>query len=145
MIKTPLYFILIIFVFLLTGNLDTVKGEDVKKISVEQICESNMDEPMGGDSLYKDKLVETSIKPDMIRKIPSICSDVPQGTFTVEFVTSRERIVQCFCTSPDHKGILDTPKGSTVNIEGIFKSISASYFESESKQCKITIQNCTFN
>jgi len=145
MIKNPLYFVLIIYVFSFTAIIDKADAEDAKKISIEQICESNMDEPMGGDSLYKDKLVQTTIKPNMVRKVPSICSDVPEGTFTVEFVTSGERVIQCFCTPPDQKDILDTPKGSTVNIEGTFKSISASFFESESKQCKITIQDCTFN
>ena len=136
------YLILIVFVFSSTGLIISADAEEAKEISVDQICESNMDEPMGGDDLYKDKLVKTTMKANMIRKVPSLCSD---DTFTVEFVTKRESIVECFCTSPDQKEILNTPKGSTVNIEGTFKSISASYFESESKQCKITIQNCTFN
>jgi len=136
------YLILTVFVFSLTGILNPADADEAKEILVDEICESNMDEPMGGDDLYKDKLVKTSMKADLIRKVPSLCAD---ETFTVEFVNKRENIVECFCTSNDQKGILDTPKGSTVNIEGTFKSISASYFESESKQCKITIQDCTFN
>ena len=137
--------ILSIFVFLLMGISNTAFAGDVKNISVDEICESNMDEPMSGDDLYKDKTVETSIEANMVRKIHSLCSDAPQGTFTVEFVTKSERVVQCFCNAPDQKSILDTPKGSTVNIQGTYKSMTASFFESESEQCTLTIQNCTFN
>jgi hypothetical protein len=145
MIKTPVYFVLIIFVFSFTAIIDKADAEDAKKISIEQICESNMDEPMGGDNLYKDKVVQTSIKADMIRKIHSLCPNSPEGSFTVEFVTKRQRVVKCFCNAPDQKGILDTTNGSTINIEGTFESISSSFFESESKQCTVTIQNCAFN
>lgn len=140
--KTILSLILSAFIFSLITPFEYV---DAKEISVDQICESNMDEPMSGDDLYKDKSVETSIEVNMVRKIHSLCHDVPEGTFTVEFVTKRERVVQCFCNAPDQKSILDTPKGSTVNIQGTYKSMSSSFFESESKQCTITIQNCTFN
>ena len=136
---------LIAIAFTMIGTSKLGYAQDAKKISVEQLCESNMDETMGGDNLYKDKTVQTSIKPTMIRKIHSLCSDAPEGTFTVEFVTKSERVVQCFCNAPDQQSILDTPKGSTVNIEGTFKSMTASFFESESKQCTVTIQNCTFN
>ncbi len=137
--------VLIAFVFALIGTIKPVDAQEAKKISVDQICESNMDEPMGGDNLYKDKMVQTSLEVNMVRKIHSLCHDVPEGTFTVEFVTKSERVVQCFCNAPDQKSILETPKGSTVNIEGTFKSITASFFETESKQCTLTIQNCTFN
>lgn len=140
-----LILILIAFVFAFIGTIRTVDAKEAKKISVDQICESNMDEPMGGDNLYKDKMVQTSLEANMVRKIHSLCHDVPEGTFTVEFVTKSERVVQCFCNAPDQKSILETPKGSTVNIEGTFKSMTASFFETESKQCTLTIQNCTFN
>jgi len=133
---------MIVFVFSSIGLVKSANAGEAKEISVDQICESNMDEPMGGDDLYKNKLVKTTMKADLIRKVPSLCAD---ETFTVEFVNKRENIVECFCTSNDQKEILNTPKGSAVHIEGTFKSISASYFESESKQCKITIQDCTFN
>ncbi|MEX0999875.1 MAG: hypothetical protein WD000_07955 [Thermodesulfobacteriota bacterium] len=137
--------VLIAFVFALIGTIKPVDAQEAKKISVDQICESNMDEPMGGDNLYKDKMVQTSLEVNIVRKIHSLCHDVPEGTFTVEFVTKSDRVVQCFCNAPDQKSILETPKGSTVNIEGTFKSITASFFETESKQCTLTIQNCTFN
>lgn len=142
MSKCLRYLIVLVFVFSFVGVVKTAEAQEAKEISVDQICESNMDEPMGGDDLYKNKLVKTTMKADLIRKVPSLCAD---ETFTVEFVNKRENIVECFCTSNDQKEILNTPKGSTVNIEGTFKSISASYFESESKQCKLTIQYCTFN
>jgi len=145
MTKNLGFLILITLVFSFIATSEYVEAQEAKTISVDQICESNMDEPMGGDNLYKDKAVKTSIKPNMVRKIHSLCSDAPEGTFTVEFVTKSERVVQCFCNAPDQQSILETPKGSTVNIEGTFKSITASFFESESKQCTITIQNCTFN
>ena len=124
------------------GPSETVSA---KEISVDQICEAYIDEPMSADSLYQNKTVETTIKPNMIRKIHSLCSDAPEGTFTVEFVTKSERVVQCFCNAPDQSSILDTSKGSAVNIQGTFKSMTASFFETESKQCTITIQGCTFN
>ena len=140
--KTILSLILTAFIFSLIVPLQSVEA---REISVEQICESNMDEPMSGDDLYKDKTVQTSIEANMVRKIHSLCSDAPEGTFTVEFVTKGERVVQCFCNAPDQKSILETPKGSTVNIQGTYKSMTSSFFDSESKQCTITIQNCTFN
>lgn len=140
--KTSFALILAVFIFSLITPITSV---DAKEISVEQICESNMDEPMSGDDLYRDKTVETSIEVNMVRKIHSLCHDVPEGTFTIELVTKRERVVQCFCNAPDQKSILETPKGSTVNIQGTYKSMSSSFFENESKQCTITIQNCTFN
>ncbi|MEM7008530.1 MAG: hypothetical protein AAF462_05275 [Thermodesulfobacteriota bacterium] len=144
MTKTSIM-ILSAFIFSLLSIMSLAHAGDAKKISIDEICESNMDEPMTGDDLYKDKLVQTTLETNMTRKIHSLCSDAPEGTFTVEFVTKSQRVVQCFCNAPDQKGILDTTKGSTVNIEGTFKSMTASFFESESKQCTITIQECTFN
>lgn len=138
-------FLLITLVYTFIGVSEFVEAQEAKKISVDEVCESNMDEPMGGDSLYKDKLVQTNIKANMVRKIHSLCSDAPEGTFTAEFVTKSDRVVQCFCNAPDQKSILETPKGSSIDIQGTFKSMTASFFESESKQCTITIQNCTFN
>jgi len=140
-----LILILIAFVFAFIGTIKPVDAQEAKKISVDQICEMYIDEPMSADSLYQDKAVETSVEANMVRKIHSLCSDVPEGTFTVEFVTKSDRVVQCFCNAPDQKSILETPEGSTVNIEGTFKSMTASFFETESKQCTLTIQNCTFN
>lgn len=147
MTKKSVFFILVLitFVFTCIGAINPVSAQEAKTISVDQICESHMDEPMGGNNLYKDKAVKTSIKPNMVRKIPSLCSDAPKGTFTVEFVTKRDSVVQCFCNASGQKSILQTPKGTTVNIEGTFKSMTASFFESESKQCTITIEDCTFN
>ena len=137
---------IIIIVFVLTSFLAFVNQDALaKNISVDQVCELYIDEPMSADNLYKDKTVQTTLKPEKVHKIHSLCHDAPQGTFTVEFVTKSDRVVQCFCNSPDQKGILDTSKGSLVNIEGTFKSMTASYFESESKQCTLTIQGCTFN
>ncbi len=137
--------ILSAFAFALIGVVGSTNTGEAKEISVDRICELYIDEPMSADSLYQNKTVQTSIKPQMVRKIRSLCSDAPEGTFTVEFVTRSERVVQCFCNAPDQKSILETPKGSTVNIQGTYKSMTASFFESESKQCTITIQGCTFN
>ena len=137
-------YIFILAAFIVSSIL-SIQTLEAKEISVSEICESNMDEPMSADDLYKDKTVETSIEANMVKKIHSLCHDAPEGTFTVEFVTKDLRVVQCFCNAPDQKSILDTPKGSTVNIHGTYKSMTASFFESESEQCTITIQNCTFN
>ena len=136
---------LIAIAFTIVGTSKLGYAQDAKKISVEQVCESYMDKPLAADSIYKGKAIQTTIKPEMVRKIYSLCPDAPQGTFTVEFVTKSERVVQCFCNAPDQKSVLDTPKGTNLNIEGIYKSMTASFFESMSKQCTITIQNCTFN
>jgi len=136
------------FIFSCAGSTQMVEdlGDgSAHNISVDQVCELYIDEPMSADSLYKDKPVETSIEATMIRKIRSLCSDAPEGTFTVEFVSRSQRVVQCFCNAPDQKSVLDSTEGSTINIQGIFKSMTASFFDSESKQCTLTIQNCTFN
>lgn len=138
-----LFLVASILTCLVTHN--SINAEEAKKISVNEICESHMDEPMGGDNLYKDKSVQTTIEVNKVNKIYSLCHDAPKGTFTAEFTTKGERVIQCFCNSPEQKSILETPKGSTVNIEGVFKSMTATFFETESKQCTITIQNCTFN
>ena len=150
MIKRPAFLILILIalVFSLIGTMNPVKAQDgdsAKKISVDQVCELYIDEPMSADSIYKDKTVQMTVEVSKVRKIHSLCSDAPEGTFTMEVVTRGERVVQCFCNAPDQKSVLDTAKGSTLNIEGTFKSLTASFFESESKQCTLTIQNCTFN
>lgn len=138
-----LFLVASIFACLVT--LKTVNADEAMKISVDEICESNMDEPMGADNRYKDKSVRTSIEVNKVNKIYSLCHDAPKGTFTVEFTTKSERVIQCFCSAPDQKSILDTTTGSTVNIEGVYKSMTATFFETESKQCTITIKNCTFN
>jgi DNA/RNA endonuclease YhcR with UshA esterase domain len=150
MTNKPAFFILILsaFAFSFIGTIKPAEAQDTdsaKKISVDQVCELYIDEPMSADSLYKDKTVQTTVKAAMVRKIHSLCSDAPEGTFTMEVVTRSERVVQCFCNSPDQKSVLDTAKGSTLNIQGTFKSMTASFFESASKQCTLTIQNCTFN
>ena len=150
MTNKPAFFILILsaFVFAFIGTIKPAEAQDTdsaKKISVDQVCELYIDEPMSADSLYKDKIVQTTVKAAIVRKIHSLCSDAPEGTFTMEVVTKSKRVVQCFCNSPDQQSVLDTAKGSTLNIQGTFKSMTASFFESESKQCTLTIQNCTFN
>lgn len=150
MTKIPTIFLLILsaFIFSFIGTIKPAQSQDgdsAKKLSVDQVCELYIDEPMSADSLYKDKTVQTTVKAAMVRKIHSLCSDAPEGTFTMEVVTRSDRVVQCFCNSPDQKSVLDTTKGSTLNIQGTFKSMTASFFESESKQCTLTIQNCTFN
>ncbi len=150
MTNKPAFFILILgtFIFSFIWTIKPVEAQDgdsAKKISVDQVCELYIDEPMSADSLYKDKTVQTTVKAEMVKKILSLCSDAPEGTFTMEVVTRSQRVVQCFCNSPDQKSVLDTAKGSTLNIQGTFKSLTASFSESESKQCTLTIQNCTFN
>jgi len=98
--------ILTAFVFSFIGTIKPVEAQDddsAKKISVDQVCELYIDEPMSADSLYKDKAVQTTVEAAMVRKIRSLCSDAPEGTFTMEVVTRSERVVQCFCNSPDQK------------------------------------------
>lgn len=141
---------LIIILFLITPFI-TVSGqgasadEKVKEISVDQICGLYSDEPMSADSLYRNKEVRSKFKVASVKKIYSLCDDAPEGAFTVEFTTPDENVIQCMCNAPDQKNVLDTGKGATVNMQGSYQSMTATFFETESKQCTLILSGCTFN
>lgn len=118
---------------------------DVKTVSVDQICGEYMDYPMSADSLYRDKMLKTTIEVSHVRKIHSLCDDAPQGTFTMNAVTRNGTIVQCFCNAPLYQSVLhNTPRGSHLTVQGTYKSLTSSFFEGESKQCTLTLANCSF-
>lgn len=118
---------------------------DVKSVSIDQICGSYMDEPMSADNIYRGKTLKTTIEVSHVRKVHSLCSDAPRGTFTIDAVMKNGTIVQCFCNAPIYQSVLhSTPRGSQLTIQGEYKSLTASFFESESKQCTLTLMNCSF-
>ena len=120
-------------------------SDDVKSVSVDQICESYMDEPMSADNIYRGKTLKTTIEVSHVRKVHSLCHDAPRGTFTMDAVMRNGTIVQCFCNAPIYQSVLNnTPHGSHLTIQGEYKSLTASFFESESKQCTLTLMNCSF-
>ncbi len=137
---------LIAFLFLVTAQEGrTQDGDSAKSISIDQICELYIDYPMSADDLYGDKTVKTTVEVSSVRKIPSICSDAPEGTFTMEITNKLGTILECFCNEPVYKSVLDTtPRGSLLTVQGMYKSMTASYSESENKQCKVTLYNCSF-
>lgn len=137
---------ILVLLFVGTINLVEAHGEgDVKNVSVDQICGSYMDEPMSADNLYRGKTLKTTIEVSHVRKVHSLCHDAPKGTFTMDAVTKNGTIVQCFCNAPIYNSVLhNTPKGSHLTIQGAYKSLTASFFESENKQCTLTLMNCSF-
>lgn len=142
-----LLFILII-ALLCVGTSYLAAAQDsgeVKSVSVDQICESYMDEPMSADSLYRGKTLKSTIEVSHVRKVHSLCNDAPRGTFTMDAVMKNGTIVQCFCNAPIYRSVLhNTPRGSHLTIQGEYKSLTASFFEGESKQCTLTLMNCSF-
>lgn len=123
----------------------TEGGDPAKSISIDQICELYIDYPMSADSIYGNKTVKTTVEVSSVRKIHSICSDAPEGSFTMEITNRSGTILECFCNQPVYKSVLEnTPKGSHLSVQGMYKSMTASYSESENKQCKVTIYNCSF-
>lgn len=141
--RWPLMTLLLITMIFIGTQL--VSADEVKPVSVSQICESYMDEPMSADSLYQGKTLKTTIEVSHVRKIHSLCHDAPQGTFTMNAVMRDGTIVQCFCNAPIYQSVLSsTPRGSKLMIEGEYKSLTASFFEGESKQCTLTLMNCIF-
>ena len=118
---------------------------DVKSVSVDQICGSYLDEPMSADNIYRGKTLKTTIEVSHVRKVHSLCHDAPRGTFTMDAVMKNGTIVQCFCNAPIYQSVLhNTPRRSQLTIQGAYKSLTASFFESESKQCTLTLMNCSF-
>ena len=118
-------------------------GEGTAKInSLNELCQSYSDEPMISDDLYEGKTIETSVKVESKRHIPSICSDAEQGAFTAEFV-SDNYVVQCVCNPPSGKQVFDmVNNGDVLSITGKFKSMTSAFFEGDSKMCQITIYGC---
>ena len=135
----PVIWVFVILVF----PIPIWAGEGTVKIpSLQQTCEEYSDEPMIADDLYEGKTIETSIKVTSKRKIPSICSDAEEGTFTAEFVTA-SYVVQCVCNPPPSKRVFDTINGGDVfSIIGTFKSMTSTFFEGDTKMCQVTIYGC---
>ena len=145
---TLIYLFALLISLICMGKMSTSAAEDsgdAKTVSVDQICESYLDEPMSADSLYHGKTLKTTIEVSNVRKIHSLCDDAPRGTFTMNAEMKNGTIVQCFCNAPMYKSVLqNTPSGSKLTIEGAYKSLTSSFFEGESKQCTITLMNCSF-
>ena len=140
--------ITLVAAFLYAATITTGYTEDedsAKSISIDQICELYIDYPMSADNLYGNKTVKTTVEVSSVRKIPSICSDAPEGSFTMEIINRSGTILECFCNQPVYRSVLEnTPRGSHLSVQGMYKSMTASYSESENKQCKVTIYNCSF-
>ena len=140
--------LLVVVTVCLYTNMAIVNAQDedsVKSISIDQICELYIDYPMSADDLYQDKTVKTTVDVSSVRKIMSVCSDVPEGSFTMEITNKSGTILECFCNDPVYKSVLDnTLSGSKLTVEGTYKSMTGSYSEGESKQCKITLSGCSF-
>lgn len=129
-----------------TLNLSAVEDSgEAKSVSVDQICGLYLDEPMSADSLYRGKILKSTIEVSHVRKVDSLCQDAPRDTFTMDAVMKNGTIVQCFCNAPIYSSVLhNTPSGSHLTIQGAYKSLTASFFEGESKQCTLTLMNCSF-
>jgi len=121
-------------------------GDSAKSISIDQICGLYIDYPMTADDLYKDKLVKTTVEVSSVKKILSVCSeDDPEGSFTMEITNKQGTILECVCNDPVYKSVLhNTPSGSKLTVEGTYRSMTGSYSEGESKQCKVTLDGCSF-
>jgi hypothetical protein len=116
-----------------------------KMITLDQFCELYLDYPMSADNLYQDKPVKTTVKVSSARRIPSICDNTPEGTFTMDVVSNSGQTLECVCNPAIYKSVPDnTLPGSILAVEGTFKSMTGSYTNSEQKQCKITLFNCSF-
>lgn len=138
--------VVVAFVLLGAANPAPAQESDsAKQISIDQICELYIDYPMSADNHYGNKTVKTTVEVASVNKILSVCSDTPEGSFTMEIINKRGTILECFCNEPVYKSVLhSTPQGSLLTVEGTYKSMTASYSESENKQCKVTLYNCSF-
>jgi len=144
---TNITFMMLSLLCLLVITFDSANSEEdksAKSVSVDQICQLYSDYPMSADNLYKGKLIETTVKVEMVKKIPSLCDNAPKGTFTMEVVNELGTVIECQCNSPKFKSVLqNTPKGSHLSIEGSYNMMSSSFFEG-TKQCKVTFNECSF-
>jgi hypothetical protein len=143
-----LVFATVLITLLISASEKNCVADDAgsaKTVSLDQICELYMDYPMSADGLYHDKAVKTTVKVSSARKIPSVCNGSAEGTFTMEVVSSSGPILECACNAPVYKSVPDnTPPGSTITAQGTFKSMTGSYTQSEQKQCKVSLFNCSF-
>lgn len=120
-------------------------GGSGKTVSLDQICELYMDNPMSADEIYHDKTVKTTVKVSSVRKIPLICAGFPEGSFTMEIITKEGPILECYCNPPTFISVLEnTLPGSSLTVTGNFKSMTGSYSQSEEEQCKVTMHSCSF-
>jgi hypothetical protein len=129
-----------------SNTVSAKDGDSAKSISIDQICELYIDYPMTADDLYQDKLVKTNVEVSSVRKILSVCTeDDPEGSFTMEIINKKGAILECVCNDPVYKSVLhSTPSGSNLTVEGTYRSMTGSYSEGESKQCKVTLDGCSF-
>lgn len=139
--------LLIVFTICVSAGPRTAVGEDgdsAKSISIDQICELYIDYPMSADDLYQDKMVKTTVEVSSVKKVLSVCPE-PEGSFTMEITNKYGTILECVCNDPIYKSVLDnTPRGSKLSIVGTYRSMTGSYSEGESKQCKVTLDGCSF-
>jgi hypothetical protein len=141
-----LLIVLAISIYSGSSTVGAENGDSAKSISIDQICELYIDYPMTADDLYKDKLVKTTVEVSSVKKILSVCSeDDPEGSFTMEITNKQGTILECVCNDPVYKSVLhNTPSGSKLNVKGTYRSMTGSYSEGESKQCKVTLDGCSF-
>lgn len=138
--------VLTISIYTGSRTVTAEEGNSAKSISIDQICEMYIDYPMTADDLYKGKLVKTTVGVSSVKKILSVCSEnVPEGSFTMEITNKHGTILECVCNDPVYKSVLhNTPSGSKLTVEGTYRSMTGSYSEGESKQCKVTLYHCSF-
>ena len=144
--KLTFFLFFIVFGILSIQSQGESKDKDVIKIqSLDQACQSYLDEPMIADNLYGGKIIETPVKVSDKRKIHSLCSDAQEGTFTAEIIAQDNYVVGCVCNSPNNTGVFDRANpGDVLLIQGTFKSITSTFFEGDTQMCQVTIYNCSF-
>ena len=140
--------LLVIICLLTAGGVVSLAqdGDHAKAVSLDQICELYLDYPMSADDLYKDKTVKTTVEVSVVKKIPLMCAGFPEGSFTMEIVTKHGPVLECYCNPPTSISTLEnTPRGSSLTVTGTYKSMSGSFSQSDSeeKQCKVTMHNCS--
>jgi hypothetical protein len=141
-----LFIVLAISIYSGSSIVVAEDGDSAKSISIDQICEMYIDYPMTADDLYQGKLVKTTVEVSSVKRILAVCSeDDPEGSFTMEITNKQGTILECVCNAPVYKSVLhNTPSGSKLNVEGTYRSMTGSYSEGESKQCKVTLDGCSF-
>jgi len=144
--KTTVFLFFMVIGILVFQIQSESKDNDVIKIqSLDQACQSYLDEPMIADNLYGGKTIETSVKVSDKRKIHSLCSDAQEGTFTAEIIAQDDYVVECVCNSPNNKGVFDgINPGDVLLIQGTFKAMTSTFFEGDTQMCQVTIYNCSF-
>ena len=142
---TVFLFFLVIGILSIQSQSESKDKNLVKIQSLDQACQSYLDEPMMADNLYGGKTIETPVKVSDKRKIHSLCSDAQEGTFTAEIIAQDNYVVECVCNSPNNKGVFDRINpGDVLLIQGTFKAMASTFFEGDAQMCQVTIYNCSF-